>query len=48
MKEITIMTARETETPFYNLLSRNSHLQMKELCKKIPRKRVYKYISKLK
>jgi len=48
MKEIAIMTARETETRFYDLLARNSQLPMKELCRKIPRKMVYKYLKQLK
>jgi hypothetical protein len=42
------MTARESETLFYDLLARNSHLPVKELCRKIPRKMVYKYLSRLK
>jgi hypothetical protein len=47
MREIAILTARETETRFYDILAKNGMLPVKELCKKIPRKMVYKYLENL-
>jgi hypothetical protein len=47
MREIAILTARETETLFYDLLAKNGRLPVKEMCRKIPRKMVYKYLNNL-
>jgi len=47
MKEISLFTNRTSEMLFFTLLARNAQIPLKELCRKIPRKMLYKYLSQL-
>ncbi|MBN1544884.1 hypothetical protein JW898_05490 [Candidatus Woesearchaeota archaeon] len=48
MKEIAIIVKRGSEEAFYTLLAGNSQVPLKHLCRKVPRKMLYKYLSNLK
>lgn len=45
--QIAIMTSRASETEFYRLLAENSRIPIKDLCRKLPRTMVYRYLDKL-
>jgi hypothetical protein len=47
MKEISLFTNRTSEMLFFTLLERNAQIPIKELCRKIPRKMLYRYIKQL-
>jgi hypothetical protein len=48
MYTLALMVSRDSESLFYELLSKQSSVPLKELCKKIPRKMLYKYLTQLK
>ncbi|MBW2964648.1 hypothetical protein KY363_04270 [Candidatus Woesearchaeota archaeon] len=45
--QIAIITSRASETEFYRLLSENARIPIKELCRKLPRTMVYRYLKQL-
>jgi hypothetical protein len=47
MNQISLFTNRESEVLFFTMLAKNVEVPLKELCRKIPRKMLYKYLSQL-
>ncbi len=47
MEQIVILTDRDSEKLFYELLATNRNIAVKKLCRKIPRKMLYKYLKQL-
>jgi hypothetical protein len=47
MKEIILFISNGSERTFYELLSNNSEIPLKHLCRKVPRKMIYKYLRML-
>ena len=45
--KIAILTSRKSETDFYRLLADNKEIQLKHLCRKVPRTMVYRYLKQL-
>ena len=48
MYKLALLVSRDSEALFYEMLSRQSQIPLKEFCRKIPRKMLYKYLSQLK
>jgi hypothetical protein len=47
MKDIALITSRDSEKLFFALMAKNSQVPVKQLCRKISRKMLYKYLKQL-